>query len=133
MRQLLFCFKQKATYEFRVGDGSQTCARQVVASSWSRVLPQVSSAPRGGARIVMTSPDYIYNRARRDLKQNAFPLLCGSQVVIDVRDISTDEKRQILYNHMKLGRQPKEFTTAIKGLLQGVGDHETFITGVGRT
>src|SRR3546814_9418262 len=80
----------------------------------------------------MTSRDYIYNRARRDLKQDAFPLLSESQVVIDVRDISTDEKRQILYNHMKLGRQPKEFKPAIKGLLQGVADHERFITAVAR-
>src|SRR3546814_11658843 len=82
--------------------------------------------------IVMTSRDYIYNRARRDLKQDAFPLLSEAQVVIDVRDISTDEKRQILYNHMKLGRQPKEFKTTIKGLLQGVDDHERFIPEVAR-
>src|SRR3546814_11804023 len=80
----------------------------------------------------MTSRDYIYNRARRDLKQDAFPLLSESQVVIDVRDISTDETRQILYNHMKLGRQPKEFKTAIKGLLQGVAAHERFIHEVAR-
>lgn len=37
-----------------------------------------------GARIVMTSRDYIYNRARQDLKETAFPLLKESQVVIDV-------------------------------------------------
>src|SRR3546814_5545980 len=63
-----------------------------LARSWSRVLPQVSAALRGGARIVMTSRDYIYNRARRDLKQDAFPLLSESQVVIDVRDISRSEE-----------------------------------------
>src|SRR3546814_4683925 len=33
---------------------------------------------------------------------------------------------------MKLGRQPKEFETAIKGLLQGVADHERFIPEVAR-
>src|SRR3546814_14990866 len=33
---------------------------------------------------------------------------------------------------MKLGRQPKEFKTAIKGLLQGVADHERFIPEVAR-
>src|SRR3546814_11206743 len=80
----------------------------------------------------MTSRDYIYNRARRDLKQDAFPLLSESQVVMDVRDISTDEKRTILYNHMKLGRQPKELKTAINGLLQGVADPERFIPEVDR-
>src|SRR3546814_18434152 len=33
---------------------------------------------------------------------------------------------------MKLGRQPKEFKAAIKGLLQGVADHERFIPEVAR-
>src|SRR3546814_18214551 len=59
-------------------------------------------------------------------------LLIESQGVIVVRDISTYEKRQILYKHMKLGGQPKEFKTAIKGLLQGVADHERFIPEVAR-
>src|SRR3546814_18799306 len=33
---------------------------------------------------------------------------------------------------MELGRQPKEFKSAIKGLLQGVADHERFIPEVAR-
>ncbi len=103
-----------------------------LAKGWNRVLPQVLAALKGGARIVMTSRDYIYNRARSDLKQDAFPLLDESKVVIDVRDISEDEKRQILYNHMKLGRQPAEFKTKIKGLLEGVANHPRFIPEVAR-
>ena len=66
------------------------------------------------AKIVMTSRDYIYNRARKDLKESAFPLLKESQVVIDVHDLSADEKRQILYNHLKLGKQPRSFRSEIK-------------------
>ncbi len=44
---------------------------------WNHVLPQVRTMLRkpGGAKIVMTSRDYIYKRARRDLKESAFPLL----------------------------------------------------------
>jgi hypothetical protein len=60
--------------------------------------------PRQGYKIVMTSRDYIYRRARLDLKESAFPLLSESQVVIDVRHLTVDEKKQILYNHFKLGR-----------------------------
>ena len=59
---------------------------------------------RKGAKILVTSRDYIYNRARKDLKESAFPLLKESQVVIDVQDLTTEEKRQILYNHLKLGK-----------------------------
>jgi conflict system STAND superfamily ATPase/restriction endonuclease len=81
---------------------------------WNHVLPQVKTMLGKGVKIVMTSRDYIYNRARKDLKESAFPLLRESQVVIDVRDLSIDEKRQILYNHLKLGKQPRSFRTEIK-------------------
>jgi len=57
----------------------------------------------GGARFLMTSRDYIYNAARRDLKVSTFPLLDGSQVVIDVHQLTPEERRHILYNHLKLG------------------------------
>jgi len=42
---------------------------------WNHILPQIRPMLRKGAKIVMTSRDYIYNRARKDLKESAFPLL----------------------------------------------------------
>ncbi len=87
---------------------------------------------RKGARIVMTSRDYIYNRARNDLKESAFPLLRESQVVIDVHDLSADEKCQILYNHLKLGKQPRSFRTEIKPYLDGIAKHARFIPETAR-
>src|SRR3990167_5864489 len=87
---------------------------------------------RKGAKIVMTSRDYIYNRARKELKESAFPLLKESQVVIDVHDLSADEKRQILYNHLKLGKQPHSFRTEIKPYLEGVASHRRFIPETAR-
>lgn len=68
----------------------------------------------------MTSRDYIYNRARQDLKESAFPLLSESQVVIDVHDLSDLERQQILYNHLKLGKQPASFRSDIKPHLENV-------------
>jgi energy-coupling factor transporter ATP-binding protein EcfA2 len=99
---------------------------------WNHVLPQIKAMLRKGAKIVMTSRNYIYSRARNDLKENAFPLLRESQVVIDVHDLSPDEKRQILYNHLKLGKQPKVFRTAIKPHLEGVASHARFIPETAR-
>jgi hypothetical protein len=99
---------------------------------WNHVLPQIKTMLRKGAKIVMTSRDYIYNRARKDLKEGAFPLLAESQVVIDVHDLTANEKRQILYNHIKLGRQPKEFRTAVKPHLEKVADHPRFIPETAR-
>ena len=99
---------------------------------WNHILPQLNAMLREGAKIVMTSRDYIYNRARKDLKESAFPLMNESRVVIDVRALSEDEKAQILYNHMKLGTQPQSFRAKIKPYLQSVADHERFIPETAR-
>lgn len=99
---------------------------------WNHRLPDIRAMLKKGAKIVMTSRDYIYNRARRDLKEGAFPLLKESQVVIDVRDLTLEERRQILYNHLKLGRQPKQFRAQIKKLLEGVAAHPRFIPETAR-
>ena len=49
-----------------------------------------------------------------------------SQVVIDVRDITAKERRQILYNHIKLGIQPRSFRSAIKPYLDYIASHPRF-------
>lgn len=100
--------------------------------NWNHILPQMNSMLRKGAKIVMTSRDYIYHRARKDLKESAFPLLQESQVVIDVHDLSKDEKRQILYNHLKLGGQSSSFRGQIKPYLETVALHNRFIPETAR-
>ena len=99
---------------------------------WNHILPQIRTMLKRGARIVMTSRDYIYKRARKDLKEGAFPLLQESQVVIDVHDLTADEKRQILYNHLKLGRQPTDFLRNVKAFLEPIAAHERFIPETAR-
>ena len=103
-----------------------------LASGWNHILNEVKTILRQGNRVVMTSRDYIYNRARQDLKEGAFPLFHEGQVVIDVHDLKDDERRQILYNHMKLGRQPREFRAAVKPHLEFVADHDRFIPEIAR-
>ena len=99
---------------------------------WNHNLMQVNAMLRRGAKIVMTSRDYIYNAARHDLKASAFPLLDESQVVIDVQELTLEEKRQIIYNHMKLGQQSLEFRSAVKPFLEGVANHSRFIPEIAR-
>jgi energy-coupling factor transporter ATP-binding protein EcfA2 len=99
---------------------------------WNHILPQVKTMLRKGAKVVMTSRDYIYNRARNEIKEGAFPLLVESQVVIDVHDLSGEEKQQILYNHLKLGRQPSTFRSRVKPHLEHVAANPTFIPEIAR-
>ena len=99
---------------------------------WNYILPKIQAMLRSGAKMVMTSRDYIYNRARNDLKESAFPLLNESQVVIDVRKLFIEEKEQILYNHVKLGNQARPFKTRIKPHLHTVARHPRFIPEIAR-
>ncbi|MDE2107536.1 MAG: hypothetical protein KGL39_60645, partial [Patescibacteria group bacterium] len=103
-----------------------------LAHSWNRILPQVRTMLRQGAKIVMTSRDYIYKGARCDLKAGAFPLFNESQVVIDVHNLTGQEKQQILYNHLKLGGQSLAFRAEIKGHLPSVAAHPRFIPEIAR-
>ena len=99
---------------------------------WNHCLSQVKAMLRQGAKIVMTSRDYIYKRARHDLKVSAFPVLSESQVVIDVHDLSELEKQQILYNHLKLGKQTAAFRSNIKPHLEYMAAHPRFIPETAR-
>ena len=103
-----------------------------LVSRWNYILPKIQAMLHRGAKIVMTSRDYIYNRARNDLKGSAFPLLNESQVVIDVHELSIQEKEQILYNHVKLGNQTRSFRTKIKPHLQKAASHPLFIPETAR-
>ena len=103
-----------------------------LVDSWSRAWPTIRTMVRHGAKIVLTSRDYIYNRVRDRLKEPAFPLLNESQVVIDVHELSEDEKRQMLYNHIKLGNQPASFRTAIKPFLEEIAVHPHFVPETAR-
>ncbi|MFJ7809479.1 hypothetical protein ACIQYQ_01480 [Pseudomonas asiatica] len=97
-----------------------------LTQEWNRIMPSLSSMIRAGHRVVLTSRDYIYRSARLDLKRSSFPLLEESQVVIDVHGLSTAEREQILYNHIKLGNQTPEFRADLKAFLPGVVSHSRF-------
>jgi hypothetical protein len=105
---------------------------RTLTNEWTQRLPKVMAAVKGGSKVVMTSRDYIYRDARRLLKDYAYPLLREQQVVIDVAELTQEERRQILYNHIRLGDQPQEFRTTIKPHLAGAADQEPFRPEVAR-
>jgi len=78
-----------------------------LTDGWSRRMDQVMTAVHRGARVILTSRDYIYRDARVHLKEYAYPRLREHKVVVDVAELTTAEKRQILYNHLKAGDQTR--------------------------
>jgi len=79
-----------------------------LTDGWSRRMDQVMTAVSQGARLILTSRDYIYRDARPHLKVYAYPRLREQAVVVDVTGLTTTEKRQILYNHLRAGDQPRQ-------------------------
>lgn len=100
--------------------------------AWNRLFPHMAAAIHAGVRIVFTSRDYIFKAALNDIKTNAFPLLKKSQVIINVRELHLSEKQQMVYNHMKLGDQPRTFKTRIKPFLERVGSSPYFLPEIAR-
>ena len=99
---------------------------------WSRAFPHVQAAIRRGAKVVFTSRDYIYRSAQNILKRSALPVMHESQVVIQVQNISKEEKDQILYNHVRLGSQALTFKTAVKPHLPLISNHAEFSPEIAR-
>jgi len=99
---------------------------------WNTLFPVISAAIHQGCRIIMTSRDYIFRRAQSELKISAFPLLENSRVIIHVEELSKSEKQQIVYNHMKLGDQPKWFKIRIKPFLSDVTELDIMLPEVAR-
>ncbi len=106
--------------------------QRYTADAWNRRFPELQAAIKKGARVLFTSRDYIFKEASRDLKITAFPLLRQSQVIINVQELSLNEKEQILYNHIKKGDQPPEFKRLIKPFLPSVAASERFLPEIAR-
>lgn len=102
------------------------------AINWSRTFPHVKAAIHKGAKIIFTSRDYVYKGAKQFLKESALPVMKESQVVIQVEELSTEEKEQILYNHIRLGNQSGCFKSKIKPFLPEIASNKKFSPEIAR-
>jgi hypothetical protein len=93
--------------------------------SWNQIFPLMQGALKKGSRFLITSRDYIWNAAKSELKLQAFPMLRKSQVIINVHELTLEEKARILYNHIKLGDQPSSFRQKLKG----TSNNDDFVVG----
>lgn len=103
-----------------------------LTDAWARRMPQIMAAVNHGARVLMTSRDYIYRESRPRLKEYAFPRLREQQVVIDITHLSVSEKEQMLYNHLKAGDQPASVLDEWRPHLRVVAASDRFQPEVAR-
>jgi hypothetical protein len=110
----------------------QTQYERPRALAWNYAFPSLVAAIKRGAAVVFTSRDYVYRAALDNLKEEAFPLLREARVVIEVQKLDKPEREQILYNHLKLGKQPPEFRSAIKPFLSDIATSKHFLPEIAR-
>ena len=103
-----------------------------LANNWQRATPKVKSAIDRGSMFVLTTRSYILGPTIDHLKAGTFPLLNSAQVIVDVADLTPGERHQILYNHLKHGRQPKTFLQALVPHLEDAADHPGFTPELAR-
>ena len=100
-------------------------------SRWNAELGTLRAAIEGGARVIFTSRNYIWEAARRHLKMSAFPLLKESQVVVNVQELTENERAQMLYNHVRRV-QPRAMRERLKPFLPAVAANKAFLPETAR-
>jgi energy-coupling factor transporter ATP-binding protein EcfA2 len=100
--------------------------------TWARTFSHIKAAIRDGAKIIFTSRDYIYKSAKGSLKETSLPVIQSSQVVINVQDISAQEREQILYNHIKLGNQSQGYKKKLEPFLKDIANKNEFTPEIAR-
>jgi hypothetical protein len=111
--------------------GSNHCDFSRV-QEWNQRLPELKAAIHLGARVVFTSRSYIFRAAQSRLNTHKFELLNDSRVTIEIENFSGLEKAMILYNHLKLGKQPATFKTRVKEFLPSVTLTPKFLPEIAR-
>ena len=94
---------------------------------WNGSLPLMKTAIGDGNRFLLTSRDYVFSDARLQLKQYEVPTAVEREIIIDAEDLSVQERKQILYNHLKHGGQSPEFLAALKPNLDRVTNKSEFL------
>lgn len=102
------------------------------AHAWTTALPRITSAMRGGSKFVLTSRDYIFRAAYSYLKPGSFPAFDDARVVVDVLDLTPVERRQILYNHLRQGRQSNAWLEQLEPHLEAAASHPGFTPELAR-
>ncbi|MGO7242880.1 hypothetical protein ACCS70_27090 [Rhizobium ruizarguesonis] len=100
-------------------------------SRWNAELGTLRAAVEGGARIVFTSRNYIWEAAKPNLKISSFPLLKESQVVVNVQALSDEERAQMLYNHVRRV-QPQAIRRRLKPFLPAIAKNNAFLPETAR-
>lgn len=104
--------------------------RDDFVQDWTSAFSKLRAAIKHGNRFLLTSRKHIYEAARRRLGQRNLAQFTDGSAVVDVGDLTLEEKTQILYNHLNFGGQSQSWRTGVKPHLDAVAAVRDFLPGI---
>lgn len=101
-------------------------------NAWMEFMPRLKVAIDQGCHFIMTSRTHIWNEAHQRIGSRNHPLLANRVAVVDVGKLSSPEREQILYNHLKAGNQPSLWKDRIKDYLPSLVQEERLLPELAR-
>ncbi|ACC74066.1 hypothetical protein PPMP20_33240 [Paraburkholderia phymatum] len=87
-------------------------------NAWIEFMPKLKTALDHGCHFILTSRTHIWNDAKPRIGSRNHHLLTAETAVVNVGELTHSEREQILYNHLKAGRQPACWKARIKDHLE---------------
>jgi hypothetical protein len=103
-----------------------------LTQAWSSRLESIRAAVQRGTSVLMTTRTYIWNEARKHLKRYLFPEFEDRKIVIELSELTPYEKMQMLYHHLRIGRQTSEYRMKLRPMLSSLADVDPFFPEVAR-
>lgn len=104
--------------------------REDYVQDWASAFSKLRAAITHGNRFLLTSRRHIYEAARRRLGQRNLAQFTDGRAVVDVGELTLEEKSQILYNHINYGGQSQSWMSSVKPHLPAVAAVEEFLPGI---
>lgn len=104
--------------------------REDYVQDWTSAFAKLRAAIKHGNRFLLTSRKHIYEAARRRLGQRNLAQFADGSAVVDVGELTLEEKTQILYNHLNFGGQSQSWRTSVKPHLDAVAAVRDFLPGI---
>lgn len=104
--------------------------RDDYVQDWTSAFSKLRAAIKHGNRFLLTSREHIYEAARRRLGQRNLAQFADGSAVVDVGELTFEEKAQILYNHVNFGEQSQSWRSSVKPHLAAVAAVHDFLPGI---
>ncbi|TRO40754.1 hypothetical protein EQ831_13820 [Pseudomonas sp. ALS1279] len=106
--------------------------RNDYVDTWISIMSKVKTAITNGNRFVLTSRQHVWATAKEKLGTRNHPGFSDGHAIVNVGDITIEERAQILYNHIKNGAQEKNWKSQVKPHLHELASNENFIPEIAR-